>query len=201
MRQKEMEEYSYNPNSDPTIPVAGAVSSNGDDQNGEGGGYRGWGTTSSAGPRKPSTTLGGSSNPGAIGIARSDSGGRGYDDHSPHAITPEKNGSVTGSPDGIGLLGTGPLASNNKNQGVNRGISNASSAYSGGQKSNGSDNAAGGFAGSPQQYYDELMQPDEGGHEGYGQPVIRDVSARRNTRIENPAIYPQHGNAGIAQNF
>lgn len=33
-----------------------------------------------------------------------------------------------------------------------------------------------------------------------GQPVIRDVTARRNTRIENPAHYPQQ-TAGISQNF
>jgi hypothetical protein len=34
-------------------------------------------------------------------------------------------------------------------------------------------------------------------------PVIRDVTARRNTRIETPtsAHFPQQGNSGIAQNF
>jgi hypothetical protein len=33
-----------------------------------------------------------------------------------------------------------------------------------------------------------------------GQPVIRDVQARRNTRIENPSHFPQQS-AGISQNF
>jgi hypothetical protein len=32
------------------------------------------------------------------------------------------------------------------------------------------------------------------------QPVIRDVQARRNTRIENPSHFPQQS-AGISQNF
>jgi len=36
---------------------------------------------------------------------------------------------------------------------------------------------------------------------GGGQPVIRDVQARRNTRIESPSMSYQQGNAGIAQNF
>lgn len=50
------------------------------------------------------------------------------------------------------------------------------------------------------------MQPPFGGAYGEGpydapQPVIRDVQARRNTQIENPGVYPRHGNAGIAQNF
>lgn len=202
MRQKEMEEYSYNPNNDPTIPVVGAVSTNGgDDNQTEGGGYRGWGTTSSAATRKASTTLGGSS--ALIGLARSDSGGHGYDgNYSPNGHSPERNARGAGSPEGLGALGVAPLAGQNRSQGVNRGISNASSAYSAGQKSDTSENGPVGIAGSPQ-YYDEFISHDDAPHAdgGYGQPVIRDVSARRNTRIENPAIFPQHGNAGIAQNF
>ena len=206
MRQKEMEEYSYNPNNDPTIPVVGAVKTNGGDENHtEGGGYRGWGTTSAAvaataATRKQSSTLGGNST--LIGVARSDSNGRGYDgNYSPNGHSPERGSKSPGSPEGLGALGVAPLTGNNRGQGVNRGISNASSAYSGKQKSEASENGLPGIAGSPQ-YYDDFMSSEDGPHaDGYGPPVIRDVSARRNTRIENPAIFPQHGNAGIAQNF
>ena len=43
--------------------------------------------------------------------------------------------------------------------------------------------------------------PSTGGFgDSTGQPIIKDVSARRNTKIEN-AVYPQPGNSGIAQNF
>lgn len=53
-------------------------------------------------------------------------------------------------------------------------------------------------------YYDESM-PQHGpygdGTYGGGHPVIRDVPARRNTRIENPSVFPQQGSSGIAQNF
>jgi hypothetical protein len=89
---------------------------------------------------------------------------------------------------------------------VNRGPSNASSAYSG---ANYSDVSAEGPLpnGSPQDY-GGFANPDEAGaHNPYGdgawgaQPVIRDVSARRNTRIENPSVIPHQGNSGIAQNF
>lgn len=203
MRQKEMEEYSYNPNNDPTIPVVGALSTNdGEDNHTEGGGYRGWGTTSAAvaASRKQSTTIGANST--LIGIARSDSSGRGYDgNNSPKGHSPERDPRISGSPEGLGALGVAPLASNNKSQSVNREVSNASSAYSGAQRSDASENGPVGLAGSPQ-YYDDFMSSEAGPHtEGYGQPIIRDVSARRNTRIENPAVFPQHGNAGIAQNF
>lgn len=63
---------------------------------------------------------------------------------------------------------------------------------------------------SGQQYYNEGMYYDEGmpqhgpyGDGSYGgrQPVVQDVPARRNTRIENPSVIPQQGSSGIAQNF
>ena len=205
-RKKEMEEYSFNPNNDPTIPAVG--SANGDE--GEtGGGYRGWGTTSSA-TRKASTTL-------SSGMARSDSGGAGYrGQHSPNNpsgfnFTENGSGDPLMEGDGhepIGALGAAPVAGT-KSSGVNRGPSNASSAYSGG--ANRSDTSGEGpspiHATSPQQYYD-FMSPEGGlphdnvdGSWGGGQPVIKDVSARRNTRIENPSVFHQQGNSGIAQNF
>ena len=203
MRQKEMEEYSYNPNNDPTIPVVGAVKMNdGVENHAEGGGYRGWGTTAAAiaATRNQSSTLGANST--LVGVARSDSIGRGYDgSYSPNGHSAERGSRSPGSPEGLGALGVAPLTSKNRSQGVNRGISNASSAYSGKQKSEVSENGPTGIATSPP-YYDDFMSSEDGPHaDGYGPPVIRDVSARRNTRIENPAIFPQPGNAGIAQNF
>ena len=206
-RKKEMEEYSFNPNNDPTIPAVG--SANGDEADQSGVGYRGWGTTSSA-TRKASTTL-------SSGMARSDSGGAGYrGQHSPNnpsGFNFTENGSgdplmeQDGHAEPIGALGAAPVAGN-KNSGVNRGPSNASSAYSGG--ANRSDTSGEGpspiHATSPQ-YYNEFMSPEGGlphdhvdGSWG-GQPVIKDVSARRNTRIESPSVFPQQGNSGISQNF
>lgn len=221
LRRKEVEEYGFNPNNDPTLPAIGITNSNGDETSGmnekDGAGYRGWGTTSTA--RNPSTTL--SSGNGQAGIARSDSGsnGGGYPASSPTLGTDVNSGDPlvgspghrpeTGDSETIGALGAAPAAGNRQDRDINRGPSNASSAYSGGHRSDTSaDGIPGGTAGP--QYYNEGMYYDEGipqhgpyGDAGYNsaQPVIRDVQARRNTRIENPAIFPQQGNAGIAQNF
>lgn len=221
LRRKEVEEYGFNPNNDPTLPAIGITNSNGDgpaDMNEkEGAGYRGWGTTSAA--RKPSTTL--SSGNGQIGVARSDSGsnGGGYPASSPTLGTDVNSGDPlvgspghrpeTGDSETIGALGAGPTSGNRQDRDINRGPSNASSAYSGAHRSDTSADGAPGGAAGPQ-YYNEGMYYEEGipqhgpyGDAGYNsaQPVIRDVQARRNTRIENPAIFPQQGNAGIAQNF
>ncbi|KAL9104681.1 MAG: hypothetical protein Q9163_000424 [Psora crenata] len=223
LRRKEVEEYGFNPNNDPTLPVVGVASSNGDDgemTQTDGAGYRGWGTTSTA--RKQSTTL--SSGNGPIGVARSASGsenGR-YNNGSPTAGTnkssagqsddplvgsPPNNRPQTGDSETIGALGAVP--SNSNAQGVHRGPSNASSAYSGAHRSDTSGEGMIPNAVSGQQfyndgYYDEGM-PQHGpygdGSYGGGQPVIRDVPARRNTRIENPSVFPAQGSAGIAQNF
>ena len=224
LRRKEVEEYGFNPNNDPTLPAVGGTSSNGgDDQMTEvdGAGYRGWGTTSTA--RKPSTTL--SSGNGAVGIARSTSGsdnGR-FGQHSPTAGTnkssdmasndplvgsPPNGRPFTGDSETIGELGAVP--SNGNQQNMHRGPSNASSAYSGAHRSDTSgDNIISGSV-PGQQYYNEGMYYDEGmpqhgpygdGSYGGGQPVVRDVPARRNTRIENPSVIPQQGSSGIAQNF
>ncbi|RPB28531.1 hypothetical protein L211DRAFT_833506 [Terfezia boudieri ATCC MYA-4762] len=50
------------------------------------------------------------------------------------------------------------------------------------------------FSNGPNMYYDDTSNPP---------PVIRDVQARRNTRIETPtsAHFPQQGSSGIAQNL
>ena len=221
-----MEEYGFNPNNDPTLPVVGGASSNGDEpsemREADGSGYRGWGTTSTN--RKPSTTL--SSGNGPIGMARSTSNsdnGR-YTNSSPTAGTNKSSDVQSGDPlvgspsngrpltadsETIGALGAVPTNSNNR-QDIHRGPSNASSAYSGAHVSDTSGDGAipGGAPG--QQYYNDGLFYDDGmpqhgpygdGSYGGGQPVIRDVQARRNTRIENPSVIPQQGNAGIAQNF
>lgn len=65
-RRKEVEDYSYNPNADPTIPaVAGMGGAGGSDgyemREDASSGYRGWGSTTLAGStgRKASTTMSG----------------------------------------------------------------------------------------------------------------------------------------------
>jgi len=227
LRRKEVEEYGFNPNNDPTLPVVGGASSNGDEpsemREADGSGYRGWGTTTSTN-RKPSTTL--SSGNGPIGMARSTSNsdnGR-YTNTSPTAGTNKSSDVQSGDPlvgspsngrpltadsETIGALGAVPTNSNNR-QDIHRGPSNASSAYSGAHVSDTSGEGVIPGAAPGQQYYNDGLFYDEGmpqhgpygdGSYGGGQPVIRDVQARRNTRIENPSIIPQQGNAGIAQNF
>ena len=225
LRRKEVEEYGFNPNNDPTLPVIGGASSSGDEPSEmaekDGAGYRGWGTTSTN--RNASTTL--ASSQGPIGMARSTSGsdnGR-YANGSPTAgtnkssdvqsndplvVSPTNDRPLSEDSETIGALGTGPT--NGNRQDIHRGTSNASSAYSGAHRSDTSGEGAVPGGAPAQQYYNEGMFYDEGmpqhgpygdGSYGGGQPVIRDVSARRNTRIENPSVIPQQGNAGIAQNF
>lgn len=225
LRRKEVEEYGFNPNNDPTLPAVGGASSNGDEgemAQTDGSGYRGWGTTSTA--RKPSTTL--SSGNGPIGVARSTSGSDNgpYTDGSPTAGTNkssdvQSNDPLVGSPvqgrpltddsETIAALGAVP-ANDNRQNNINRGPSNASSAYSGAHRSDtsGEGMIPGGAPG--QHYYNDGIYYDEGmpqhgpygdGSYGGGQPVIRDVPARRNTRIENPSVIPAQGSAGISQNF
>jgi hypothetical protein len=226
LRRKEVEEYGFNPNNDPTMPVVGGASSNGDEpsemREADGAGYRGWGTTTTN--HKPSTTL--SSGNGPIGMARSTSNsdnGR-YTNTSPTGGTNKSSDVQSGdplmgtSPNGrpltadsetVAALGAVPTNGNHR-QDIHRGPSNASSAYSGAHHSDtsGEGTVPGGAPG--QQYYNDGLFYDEGmpqhgpygdGSYGGGQPVIRDVSARRNTRIENPSVIPHQGNAGIAQNF
>ena len=224
LRRKEVEEYGFNPNNDPTLPVVGVAGSHGDEpsemRETDGAGYRGWGTTTSA--RNPSTTM--SNGLGPIGVARSDSGSNpgGYHAHSPTTATTTGHNSdvqsgdpLVGRPtstgsETIGALGAAPIAMGSRaDRGINRGPSNASSAYSGANRSEASGEGPPHAISSPPYYndptfYDEGMAqhgPYGDGSYGGGQPVIRDVQAKRNTRIENPSVIPHHGNAGIAQNF
>ncbi|KAL4879814.1 hypothetical protein BJY04DRAFT_90135 [Aspergillus karnatakaensis] len=204
-RRKEVEEYGFNPNGDPTLP--GVMGGAADDNSG----YRGWGTTSAG--RKASTNL--SSSAGA-GLAMSDTASQpGYH----HAATPS-DGTIQ-YPDGhgglgetepYGILGAAPIgaaaASNQRNPNINRGPSNASSAYSAGnhsdisEESHMSANHPGGPYYDENPYYTDTQQQYTAYSDPYGgQPVIRDVQARRNTQIQNPSVFPRQGNAGIAQNF
>jgi len=203
-RRKEVEEYNYNPNHDPTLPAVGMQSEMAEDQSG----YRGWGNTTTSSNRQASTTLnsgmtysdsnsnpGGYTSPGSPTVAGSDG----------HSVDPLMGGRrETLDSEGIGALGGAPVAGQNQ-AGVHRGPSNASSSYSAAAHSDSSDNYPLPNH-NPQDYYDNNnyyghSPYDNNGYGGGGQPVIRDVSARRNTRIENPSVFPQQGNSGIAQNF
>jgi hypothetical protein len=227
-RQKEMEEYGFNPNNDPSLPPVGAAvyGENKSEEAEEGVGYRGWGTTNSTTTRKLSTNLG--SGRGGIGVAVSDGGsnGGGYghqtspsnggqpsDGHSGDPLVNSPNARpMTGDSD-LGALGGAPVAGAvRQDRGVHRGPSNASSAYSNGAaRSEVSDDLPLPAGGSNERSYheDSPYYNDGPGQPGYygdnsyggGQPVIRDVQARRNTRIEKPSVFPQQGNSGIAQNF
>ena len=226
MRRKEVEEYGFNPNNDPTLPPVGSnYGENGSEMVQDDTGYRGWGTTTST-QRQPSTNLsGGRAQPGmAISDEGSNPGGYNYQGSPSEGTQPNSeqpsnepltggahNGRpLTGDSETIGALGAAPLASGGRNdKDIHRGPSNASSAYSGPARSEVSEENPQGSGG--QQYYEDGpyyndAQPQhgpygDGTYGGTGQPVIRDVQARRNTQIQKPSVFPQQGNAGIAQNF
>lgn len=215
-RRREVEDYGYNPNSDPTIPAVAGDGAGGAYEMREDGtsGYRGWGSTtlaSSAG-RKASTTISGGGMPGvAYSDATSPTRGTVSDARSGEPLIEPP------SPEGEILGAMGPSAGDNRDANVHRGPSNASSHYSAAARSDESDEAPIGVAyGGTQSYYEPqygIANPYNGAEGAYngpvppnnfappaGPPVIRDVVARRNTRIENSAHYPQQ-TAGISQNF
>ena len=226
-RKKEMEEYGFNPNNDPTLPAVGAAYENKSEEAEDGVGYRGWGTTNSATTRKPSTNLG--SGRGGIGVAVSDGGsnggGHGYQTSPSNGTERPSDGRssdpLVGSPGArpnsgdsdLAPLGATPVAGGARQErDIHRGVSNASSAYSiGPARSEGSDEnpvpteaPAGPYYHEDSPYYhDGQGQPGYYEDTAFGgaQPVIRDVQARRNTRIEKPTVSPQQGSSGIAQNF
>lgn len=227
LRKSEMADYGFNPNSDPTLaPVGAAYADDASDAPEDNSGYRGWGATSSN--RKASTTLG--SNGRAGGLAVSDTGsqpgGYGYQGSSP-ATNPSD--AYSADPlmhthpehgDGVGALGAGATAGvaagglarhQSGNGGIRRGPSNASSSYSNGAPQS---EASSDVPGVPAHYYEQEVPYNEYNNQGNmggpygdgsyggtnGQPVIRDVQARRNTRIERAPTFPQT-QGGIAQNF
>ncbi|SMQ55763.1 unnamed protein product [Zymoseptoria tritici ST99CH_1A5] len=218
LRRNEVEDYGFNPNNDPTLPAV--ASEHGLEMTEDSGGYRGWGVAGAAGAatasRKMSTTLSGGHTAGQL----SDGGSNGYPrtGNSPNGGISEahsgdglmQNQRDTMSSDDLAALGAAPVAGGNAAQ-VHRGPSNASSTYSAAGRTDASDEGPGGM---PQSY--EAYNPNTGfgygqhgpygdgtyggtGQEG-GMPIVRDVSARRNTRIQQPGNY-QQGNSGIAQNF
>lgn len=200
-RRKEVEEYGFNPNHDPTLPAVGGF---GSEMMEDSSGYRGWGNTTNASTnRKASTTI-------SNGLtAFSDSGSQPGGYHSPGSPTnptadsgePLMKRRETLDSEGLGALGGAPVAGNYKRESdIHRGPSNASSSYSATGRSDSSENGHMQMN-NPQDYY-----ADNGYYQAYnpqydGQPVVQNVAARRNTRIENPAHYPPQGNSGIAQNF
>lgn len=214
-RRKEVEEYGYNPNHDPTLPaVAGSEMAEDKD------GYRGWGnTTNPSNPSNPSNRKGSTTISGMTGGPPSDSGsqpGGGscspdsptlatYSDRystDPLVLGNSNHNNANYESDTVAALGSAPVAGTNPAD-VRRGPSNASSHYSAAGHSDRSGEGT-----TPP----IVLQPgvDYNADHAFGhggpfpethQPVIRDVTARRNTRIENPVVYPHQGNTGIAQNF
>lgn len=215
-RRKEVEDYGFNPNNDPTLPAVASESGHEMSED-HSSGYRGWGAAGAA-SRKMSTTLSGGHTQGQL----SDSGSAPYrggvspnggnsDGQSGDAMLAQRR--ETMNSDDVGSLGQAPLASSNQ-PGIKRGPSNASSTYSAAGHSDVSDGPPP-PSGLPASY--EAYNPNNGfgysQHGPYGDgtygggngpdsgmPIVRDVSARRNTRIQQPGNY-QQGNSGIAQNF
>lgn len=162
---------------------------------------------------------GGAPAPAPIGVASSTTG------PSLSPTFPSRSDTVSGDPllrrgqtpqelpdsEVVSELGGAPVAGGGARRDIHRGPSNASSSYSVANRSDASgEGSIPGHAGYPAHHYgqhegpyDDMSRPPVpyDGPYGPGQPVIRDVQARRNTRIENPSVYPAPGNAGIAQNF
>lgn len=194
-RRKEVEDYSYNPNNDPTLPDMGSSAGAYELKDDTTSGYRGWGsTTVGSTGRKASTTMSG----GVGGAAYSDVSQSRRDPSDGYSEGP-LIGDGSRSPEGEILGAMGPSAAENRSN-VHRGPSNASSSYSAAGRSDASgENAPGGAYGN---YYDGYGNPygSNAPVEAPGQPIIRDNPARRNTRIENPSHFPQQS-TGISQNF
>nr|OQO25997.1 hypothetical protein B0A51_08825 [Rachicladosporium sp. CCFEE 5018] len=194
-RRKEVEDYGFNPNHDPTIP---AVASEGPEMTQDSNsGYRGWGAAGLASTRKASTTLSGGHTHGQLSDAgsqpygSSSPGGPPSDDRSDNALVSKRE---TMSSDELGALGAGPtvlgVGAAAGAGAVRRGPSNASSHYSNAAHSEHSDDNV------PQmpplsQSYDQYAQPQAYGNygqagpygdgsyggsgvDGSGMPVVRD---------------------------
>jgi hypothetical protein len=211
-RRKEMEAYGFNPNNDPTLPVVGGMSEDGQS------GYRGWGGGTAVGTmsnRKASTTLSsGAGNPAA------------YSPGSPNTGTDASGEALMGGAGaGAGVAAVAGAQSHShsrnatmdsdtvggayanmhssKGVGVQRGPSNASSTYSMGGASHASNDAPIPVSAN-EQYYSDYYQSgpyDNAYGAGGNEAVIRDNPARRNTRIERAPTFPNQGSSGVATNF
>ncbi|KAI5809002.1 hypothetical protein DFH27DRAFT_247999 [Peziza echinospora] len=187
---------------------------------GEGSGYRGWGST--GGGRK-STGLAssvGTAYPMASVTGRSVSEGSYNNNSDMYGLSTTPAGVGSSSVNINAPLLDRPAASpaftegsiigamptfDSRNDGLNRGISNASSNYSAMTHSDQSDyHAQSYYSGEPQEYGASYFVNGPGLYSDdpvNPPPVIRDVQARRNTRIETPTGTHQTGSSGIAQNF
>jgi hypothetical protein len=169
-RRKEVEDYHFHPNADPTIPPVGLVSDDRYEMREEAGsaGYRGWGSTTAAGStgRKASTTLSGGGVTGATaysdhGTATSPSRAGNYSDtRSGEPLMDGSHHSGSYSPEGEILGQMGPPAAQNREimGNLHRGPSNASSSYSAAGRSDTSGDAAGGVGmayGGGNNYYNQ----------------------------------------------
>ncbi|KAM0430575.1 hypothetical protein ACHAPT_005926 [Fusarium lateritium] len=194
-RRKEVEDYAYNPNADPTIPAVGMADGGYEMREDGSSGYRGWGnTTIGSTGRKASTTMSGGVNGQSYSDVASPTRGNFSDARSGEPLMDGAH-----SPEGEILGVMGPSAANNRGAEVHRGPSNASSSYSAAARSDASD-PMGVPYGAGGSYYDQYAQNNPYSDNGPQQAVIRDNPARRNTRIESPSHYPQQS-AGISQNF
>lgn len=199
LRKAEVEEYGYNPNNDPTLPAVGGNYEMGEEGSS---GYRGWGSTAVGSSGRKASTMSGGHSAGGIGVAYSEG-----TSPSQQGETPSNNPLMNGHHETEALGAMGPAASANRNGDINRGPSNASSSYSAANRSDGSGEIGTGGAYYGNQYdtgnpytADTQYGSPPGRTEMPAQPIIRDVQARRNTRIENPSHFPQQS-AGISQNF
>ncbi|EPS37164.1 hypothetical protein H072_9220 [Dactylellina haptotyla CBS 200.50] len=161
----------------------------------------------------------------AIGAAQSEEDPKPSQDrhsHSPLLSSPTQRPSTADSSTIGAPVPTGP---SELDDGLHRGDSVASSRYTNATRhSEGSDGHVGGgsnaymhpYTTEGNDYYNDVANPyggeydypEHGPEQGYHQspPMIQQVGARRNTRIENPpdhhyAQMPRQGNSGIAQNF
>lgn len=229
LRKNEMAEYGFNPNDDPSLPVGAVYADGSSEGNDDSGYRGWGATTASnrkasttLGSNSRAAAMGGAT-------AMSDGGSQsGYNmQHSPSANGSDvmsQEPLVAGYPDaatagavGGAAIGGAAVAGGARNRhsqavsSIHRGPSNASSAYSGHGVA--PSEASSDVPDVPRPYYQEeipynIYNDVQPGHGPYGdgtygtqndQPVIRDVQARRNTRIERAPTFPQQG--GIAQNF
>lgn len=242
MRRKEVEDYGFNPNSPPIAGGATSSNGDeGPYEMQEGSvGYRGWGSTrktSNMGSTAVPSSVGTAQPLSPVGMVFPEGAydnGNGYAGvaTSPTTATfPIGNAPSEGGMSNAPLINSspgarpatadsaivaamtatqGPIGPDN---GIHRGISNASSNYSTATHSDQSD------IGIPAGRYEAPYYGVDGGYDDvhnysgryddghnyqpYPPPVIREVQARRNTQIETPTNthFPQQGNSGIAQNF
>lgn len=198
-RRKEVEEYGYNPNEDPTLPAVGGPGSDSPEMSEGTSGYRGWGNTAPSTARKASTNMS-----SGIGVAMSDDDRLQSPGSQQYASASDAGRSAENRMDGINEADgvTGAAAAGMEANGIHRGPSNASSTYSATGQSEHSDDEATGEHGYETNYSQYTpYRPGASQFQDTEQPVIRNVSARRNTKIENPSVVPRQGNSGIAQNF